>query len=254
MIGVDSGPLHVAAATSTPTLAVWTHHHPLHYLSKCGNVVNLVPQNHEQLLRGDRDTGLRFFQSNYQFRAYTDLGRELLLQIEEQLSGDDAGLVHERSFWLRADNIDQDLVVVQDIAEEDSYHIDEMPIPRPIVVDVGAHIGCFSKRFHQRCPTAQIIAVECCPENLPALKENIGGLAAIEQAAVTYDDDVALLNAVFPQCVSTGGSTVINRSVLKKQLEAGDISAERSEATDYWADERPLRTLTLEEIMQTHSL
>src|SRR5262249_3347224 len=46
MIGVDSGPLHVAGATSTPTLAIWTQHHPVHYFDLAGNVTHLVPEDH----------------------------------------------------------------------------------------------------------------------------------------------------------------------------------------------------------------
>ena len=34
-------------------------------------------------------------------------------------------------------------------------------VAAPVVVDVGAHIGCFSKRLHQRHPSARIVAVEC---------------------------------------------------------------------------------------------
>ena len=46
MIGVDSGPLHVAGATRTPTIAVWTNHHPVHYFDLADNVLHLVPGPH----------------------------------------------------------------------------------------------------------------------------------------------------------------------------------------------------------------
>ena len=98
---------------------------------------------------------------------------------------------------------------MQDVAEQDSYHVDELPMARPVVVDVGAHIGCFARRFHDRNPLARIIAVECCPENIAALRKNVGAIATVVQAAVTYEPDVALMNAVFPHCVTTGGSTIV---------------------------------------------
>ena len=74
----------------------------------------------------------------------------------------------------RSNNSAQDLVVVSDIAEHDAYRIAQMPMPRPVVVDVGAHIGVFSREIHRRNPLAQIIAVECCPENFSVLRRNIG--------------------------------------------------------------------------------
>ena len=36
-IGVDSGPLHVAGATDTPTIGMWREHHPLHFYDLCEN-------------------------------------------------------------------------------------------------------------------------------------------------------------------------------------------------------------------------
>jgi ADP-heptose:LPS heptosyltransferase len=64
MIGVDSGPLHVAAATSTPSIGVWTRHHPLHYIAPADNVTHLVPRNHPSLLRGNRRLGEAYFQKH----------------------------------------------------------------------------------------------------------------------------------------------------------------------------------------------
>ena len=65
---------------------------------------------------------------------------------------------HPEVIWVRPDMAEQDLVVVQDIFEKDSYAVAKMPMPRPVVVDVGAHIGCFTKRLHQRNPLARIFA------------------------------------------------------------------------------------------------
>src|SRR6266849_6473300 len=52
MIGVDSGPLHVAGATTTPTIGVWTRHHPIHFFDLANNVLHLVPGDHEKYAPG----------------------------------------------------------------------------------------------------------------------------------------------------------------------------------------------------------
>jgi hypothetical protein len=46
MIGIDSGPLHLAGATDTPTLGVWTGMHPIHFYDLAENVTHLVPADH----------------------------------------------------------------------------------------------------------------------------------------------------------------------------------------------------------------
>src|SRR5206468_12527752 len=92
MIGVDSGPLHVAGATSTPTIGVWTKHHPLHYFAHAGNVTHLVPEAHADLIRGERATGEAYFRDHYRFRTYQDLGAGLLSLVREQLKNPDDSL------------------------------------------------------------------------------------------------------------------------------------------------------------------
>jgi len=257
MIGVDSGPLHVAGATSTPTIGVWTRHHPLHYFARADNVTHLVPHDHANLIRGSREVGEAYFAAHYRFQTYHDLEDALRIAVRARLrAGDDSGLVYTRNYWVRADNGEQDLVVVQDVAEEDSYRIDEMPMPRPIVVDVGAHIGCFSKRLYERNPLAKIFAVECCPENIPALEKNVGRFATVIQGALTYEPDVALLNAVYANCVSTGGSELVSRAELEQRLPPppplplGEGRGEGVRIGQYWADFRPIKTLTLEDLMR----
>lgn len=256
MIGVDSGPLHVAGATSTPTIGVWTRHHPLHYFGLANNVVHLVPENHRQLLHGNPDAGAAYFDRHYRCRIYTDLEEELRAMVREQLRDDCGGLVYTRNFWIRAHNSRQDMVIIADVAEDDAYRIADIPMPQPVVVDVGAHIGCFSRKLHERNPLARIIAVECCPENIPALERNVGHFATIVQAAVTYEQDVGLLSSVYPNCTSTGGCAVVSRQALRRQVEEGRIFDRPGPGVDseFWADFRPLQTITLEEILAEHHL
>ena len=256
MIGVDSGPLHVAAATSTPTIGVWTRHHPLHYIGLADHVTHLVPRDHQRLLRANRRAGEAYFHEHYAYQTYDDLSEALRSEVGRRLGGDDGGLVHTHDFWVRAGNVEQDLVVVGDVLDRDTYRVEQLPMPRPVVVDVGAHIGCFSRKVHQRNPLARIFAVECCPENIAVLDKNIGHFATVIQAAVTYEPDVALLSSVYPHCTSTGGSAVLPREELQRRVEAGTIFTRPGPGTDseFWADLRPLRTVTLEQILEEHRL
>jgi FkbM family methyltransferase len=160
------------------------------------------------------------------------------------------------NFWVRADKVKQDLVIVKDVAENDCYQVDRFPEPCRVVLDVGAHIGTFAKRIHERHPSARIIAAECCPENLPALHRNVGEFATIVQAAVTYEPDVALLSGVYPDCETTGGNAVVSRRDLEARVERGELfdSPRPSEKDKHWADFRQLRTITLEEIFERYEL
>ena len=295
-IGVDSGPLHVAGATigqreqgtgnsdnsdfgrrnaesripnsafpipnsptqsPTPVLAVWTGHHPLHYFALADHVTHLVPDGHESRLRGNRHAGQEFFNRHYRHRVYQQLDEALPALVQELLARDGDGLVRAHDFWVRGDNVEQDLVIVRDIAEQDSYRIAELDVPGPVAVDVGAHIGVFSRAFKRRHPSARVVAVECCPENIAALERNIGDFATIVTAALTYEREVALLNAVYPGCVSTGGSRVVPRSELEDGLPSPS-SSERDglgrPSSEYWLDRRPLPTVSLEQLIAEHNL
>ena len=256
MFGVDSGPLHVAGATSTPTIAVWTQHHPLHYFGHADNVTHLVPIDHAGRIRGNSPAGEFYFATHYHFQTYQFLEDALRVAVRAKLAGTQHtnGLIFTRGFWIRDDNGEQDLVVVQDIAEQDSYRIDEIAKPGPVIVDVGAHIGCFSQRIHQRNPAARIFAVECCPENIAALKKNTESFATVIPAAVTYEPDVALMNAVYSNCRSTGGSTLVGRQQLEDRVAASEfyVAPKTEMPSEYWADFRPIRTMTLEDLMHEH--
>jgi ADP-heptose:LPS heptosyltransferase/SAM-dependent methyltransferase len=96
VVGVDSGPLHVAGATSTPTLAVWTHHHPVHYFDLADNVLHLVPGNHEELAAGP--AARRFFRDNYRSRTYKQLFVDLPAMVQSLLTGEDPDLLANKNY------------------------------------------------------------------------------------------------------------------------------------------------------------
>lgn len=159
-------------------------------------------------------------------------------------SENDETLIQIDGFWVRRENESQDRVVINDVFHGDCYRtslfgntdIDEL------VVDVGAHIGAFAKLWHRKNPKAKIICIEACPENIPALLANVGSFATVIHAACTYElDNVGLLNAVYPNCVSTGGSIVVPLAMLSQSGQPHD--------NQYYQDARPLAKITLEEVL-----
>jgi len=161
-----------------------------------------------------------------------------------------AGLVPWRDFLIREDNLAQDLFIIGEVFDGDTYRVGllaDSEDPNQVVVDVGAHIGAFARLWHRKNPRAKIICVEACPENLPALIANVGDFATVIQAACTYEHGrLAILNAVRPHCESTGGSVVV-------PWEALDDPAHplRQQDYHYWNDRRDLAQVTLEEIMRS---
>ncbi len=152
-------------------------------------------------------------------------------------------LILREGFWVRAANVEQDLVIVRDIFRDDAYRTALLDANAfNVVVDIGAHIGVFARLWHDKNPGAKIVCVEACPENIPALQKNVGHFARVIQAACTYQPGpLALLNAVRPNCESTGGSMVVPRNNLDRAVGQPGYR--------YWRDSRPVATITLEEIM-----
>jgi 2-polyprenyl-3-methyl-5-hydroxy-6-metoxy-1,4-benzoquinol methylase len=99
LVGVDSGPLHVAGATTTPTVAVWTRHHPVHFYDLAENVTHLVPGDHAGLVAGPE--ALRYFEAHYRRRAYKHLGNELPALVQSLLTGEDVDNLANKRFLRR---------------------------------------------------------------------------------------------------------------------------------------------------------
>jgi FkbM family methyltransferase len=158
------------------------------------------------------------------------------------------GLSLLAGIWCRRDNLEQDWVIVNDIYLRDAYRVSLLGTDRPVtVIDVGAHIGTFAKLWHERHPRSRIICVEACPENIPALRAIVGSFAEVVHAACTYDDgELGLLNAVRPNCESTGGSIVVPLEQL--EVDSGQPGYK------YWHDRRPLPKVTLEGLMDRFGL
>lgn len=131
-----------------------------------------------------------------------------------------------------------------DNAKYDNHlQVKKLPLVPTYVVDIGAHIGTFSVLVKRTFPGSQTICCERCPENIPMLSKNIRGFGKVVQAAITYEVDLTLLNSVFPDCVSIGGSIVCHPDLL------ATIDKVR-----YWADTRPLARKTLENVISENKL
>lgn len=218
MIGVDSGPLHVAGATETPTLGIWKGHHPIQFYDLCPNVVHLVPESWGELYPSNvKPEASLYFTTKYKWDTYSHLSTAIRTCIEEPLpmrkpSGCE-DLIERCGFWVRRENVAQDMVIVRDIYQQDAYKmriIRERVRDATFVVDVGAHIGTFAWLIHEMNPNCKIICVEACAENLGALRKNVGDFATIIHAACTYEKgELMLHNAYAPNCRSTGGSTIM---------------------------------------------
>ena len=256
-VGVDSGPLHVAmGVASTPAIGVWLEHSPVQFCDLGGHVLHLVPENWRTKPPVNGDSGVSAFMAGYyKLREYgigagmhPGTGKALIEELAVRMGSDpqpDSGLLSWGGWWLHPDNVYQDLIVVQDVFDRDAYQLRHLPSnvgPGEVVVDIGAHIGAFARKWGRKNPAAKIYCVEVCPENLPALRANVGDVATIQQAACTYETGpLALLNACYSNCESTGGSTVVpdNGGALLAPQDAGR----------YLEDRRPIERVTLEEIM-----
>lgn len=74
-IGVDSGPLHIAGSTQTPSIGYWKFHHPVHYYD-FSHVVHMVQHDHLKYMKSRKiEVTDGFFQENYKHRWYASNNR-----------------------------------------------------------------------------------------------------------------------------------------------------------------------------------
>lgn len=69
-IVIDSGPGKVAyAVPTTPCISVWVKFSPYHYADN-SHAVHVIPENHVDYLRGEKNTALSFFSDKYKYTTY----------------------------------------------------------------------------------------------------------------------------------------------------------------------------------------
>lgn len=85
-IGVDSGPLHVAGATNTPSIGVWVRHHPIHFY-ELSHVKHLLSKDSRRHLRTrNRGQAEDYFNANYWHASYGDVRTGIIDAITQQLN------------------------------------------------------------------------------------------------------------------------------------------------------------------------
>lgn len=70
-VGIDSGPSKCASATDTPSLVVWTGHHPAPFHDPAPNTTHLVPVGYHGLEPVCNDPGvMRWFEAHHKVEQY----------------------------------------------------------------------------------------------------------------------------------------------------------------------------------------
>lgn len=70
-VGVDSGPLHIAGCTNTPSIGFWKFHHPAHFYEFTKNVLHLVPGEARKFIKADDKGAIEhYFHQNYRHHYF----------------------------------------------------------------------------------------------------------------------------------------------------------------------------------------
>lgn len=77
VVGIDSGPLHVATSVGTKAIGIWTRMSPLHYFCPDKTTTHLIPRGHgpdweRHFIWKPIDQGAAFLRENYRLLKYDD--------------------------------------------------------------------------------------------------------------------------------------------------------------------------------------
>ncbi len=203
-VGIDSGPLHVAGTTATPTIALWNHHHPYRYYDLADNVVHYV---RAELLTADTAAG-ESLRSLYHVRPCTSAAAAFpgVGTLLAELTGQSGDVLALDGQHLRVRRASEDLHVWDDIHTRDNYRFREFAATHDVrlVVDIGGNIGAFTRLVKEVCPQARVIVVEVHPDNAALLRKNVGHLPGVEivEAACTYEQHDLTLRSPFGEAGS----------------------------------------------------
>ncbi len=151
-------------------------------------------------------------------------------------------MINRYGFWMPEKNFHQSDEIIHDVYQGDAYRMDLRGVPNyaEFVVDVGANIGTFSKRWHERNPQAKIACVEVNRHLIEALCANVGDFATVIPRACHYGKDLRLLDAVTGAASrSLGGSVVCSE---EQQQTCTD--------PQYFHEPIPVETITLEGVQE----
>lgn len=78
-VGIDSGPGKCASATDTPSIIVWTGHHPVQFHDPAPNTTHIVPAHHRTLPPANNASVAAYFEQHYRFAPYPAEGLASIL-------------------------------------------------------------------------------------------------------------------------------------------------------------------------------
>src|SRR4029077_9155900 len=146
-IGVDSGPQKVAGATSTPSIGVWTRHHPVQFMDICPNFTHLVPRNLNAIPPGQNEKIQQYFARAYRHEFYEP--SRLAAHLAEtalRMLGDEQTM---HGFHVNRDHPEHDWTIIEDVYLNDCYKTALLGIhDEEYVLDIGAQIGAFARLWH----------------------------------------------------------------------------------------------------------
>lgn len=93
VVATDSGPLKVAIATKIPTIALWTKTHPINSID-CTKTINVVPVNHANYIKGNKNNALKVFES-YKSVVYLEDPSMVLIQKIGEIIGKQIPMVED---------------------------------------------------------------------------------------------------------------------------------------------------------------
>jgi FkbM family methyltransferase len=101
--------------------------------------------------------------------------------------------------------------IVAEVFRDDTYLVRDLPSPVKRIIDVGANLGAATRKFLERWPTAEIIAVEPEPDTYQLLARNNAvwpNVFPMEAACLYGGHWVVLNSSVYPNTPNTGGSWI----------------------------------------------
>lgn len=222
VVAIDSGPQKMAAALSTPTVAVWTGWYPGHCIHPFDHMVHVVPVD-VAACTADRCT--EHFDDNYRaaYYGHRDNLPAAVLRAAAVAMREPAGALDVEAFSgvrVRTAHRGPDSSIVRDVFHRDEYRLGALPSAKlpEFIVDVGAHIGAFAATAAARWPEARILSVECNPANEAALKANAQGHRDVLMAACSYlSGSFELDDTVIAGSRNTGTSTLVASGVRVMQ-------------------------------------
>lgn len=253
VVGVDSGPAHMAGLMGTKTLVVSG---PTKNIFEHYGCVEEMRVGAETLAC----TGCGFW---YPFAYYCDQGCEALdllpaervyRRAAEILGGDPIRLPKmvktrfkdiDREFHFDR-NVPGDFEVLDEIYFGDTYCLNDLSVAPKRILDIGGHIGIFARLAGELFPECEIVSVEPCKRNLEMHRKNterLGKRHRVIEGAVDYREGhlVYWNGAMYPECGSAG-FFVCPEKVKPEEMRPmyGPIPDAHRQETQIWTVEQIL--------------